>query len=150
MRVLWQAVDGEVRIPLDQAEWWGAALAVLVAAVHHPGVLAARQPDTDPAEVAREALAVLCELQAAATCADAQALGDEVEDAPRSSPSVRREEDEVVFSPGGEVANLALCVLIFSTAVLEPRSPEATIARGATAYAASAWSHDIGKATGAL
>jgi hypothetical protein len=65
-----QAVDGEVRIPLDEAEWWGAALAILVAAIHHPGVLAARQPDTDPAEVAREVLANLGELQA-----QAQALG---------------------------------------------------------------------------
>jgi hypothetical protein len=63
---------------------------------------------------------------------------------------VHAEGDEVVFSPGAEVANLAFCVMVFATAVLEPESHEASIARGATAYAASAWSSDIGRASGAL
>jgi hypothetical protein len=142
----WQAVEGDVRVPAEEAEWWGATLAVLVAVIHHPGVLAACQPETDPAEAAREALGAVDELQRAAESAGTQAPKDGARTGPRTA-SVHREGDEVVFSPG---ANLAFCVIVFATAVLEPEGHEASIARGATAYAASAWSRDIGRASGAL
>ena len=149
MTSLWRAVDGEVRVPLDEAEWWGASLAVLVAAIHHRDLLAERQPRTDPAEVAREVLAGLPELRAAA--ATAQAHVRDADDWGRlCGASVRRVGDEAVFAPGGEVANLVWCLEIFATGVLEPQSSEATVARGATAYAASAWAGDIGKASGSL
>ena len=146
MGTRWRAVGGEVRVPAEEAEWWGAALAVLVAAIHHPHVLAARQPDTDSAHVAHEVLGGLGELQAAAACAT---MRDDAEERRGPSP-VHAEGDELVFSPGSEVANLAFCLLVFATAVLDAESPEGSIARGATAYAASAWSRDIGRASGAL
>jgi len=149
MRLPWRAVDGDVRVPLDEAEWWGASLAVLVAVIHHPRLLAAQQPGTDPAEVAGEVLNDLGELRSAAACAEAQVQSDEAGDGRRLA-SVRRHGDEVVFSPGAEVANLAWSLELFARAVLEPESIEATIARGACAYAASAWSADIGRAAGSL
>ena len=149
MGTLWRAVDGDVRVPTEEAEWWGAALAVLVAVTHHPVLLAAGQPQADPAEVARHVLDSLDELQAAAASAARQPGRDEAGERP-SSISVRAEGDEVVFSPGAEVADLGFCLTVFATAVLEPASAEASIARGATAYTASAWSADIGKASGAL
>ena len=64
--------------------------------------------------------------------------------------SVHRDGNRIVFSPGEELANFAWCLEIFALAVLDGSSPEAAIARGATAYAASAWSGDIGKASGSL
>jgi hypothetical protein len=137
-----------VRVPAEEAEWWGAALAVLVAAIHHPDVLAAPQPDTDPARVAHEVLGGLGELRAAAACAASQTVREDAEE--RRGPAVHAEGDELVFSPGPEVANLAFCLLVFATAVLDAESREGSIARGATAYAASAWSRDIGRASGAL
>ena len=145
----WQAVNGDVRVPAQEAEWWGATLAVLVAVIHHPGVLAARQPETDPAGVAREALAAVDELERAAERAARQAPGGGAGASLRTA-LVRAEGDEVVFSPGAEVADLAFCVTVFATAVLQPESHEASIAGGATAYAASAWSSNIGRASGAL
>jgi len=39
MRPCWKVVDDELRTPLEEAEWWGALLAVLISAIHHPGVL---------------------------------------------------------------------------------------------------------------
>ena len=149
MGTRWRAVGGEVRAPAEEAEWWGAALAVLVAAIHHRHVLAARQPHTDSAHVAHEVLGGLGELQAAAACAASQTVLDDVEDRRRPT-SVHAEGDELVFSPGPEVANLAFCLLVLATAVLDRGSPEESVARGATAYAASAWSRDIGRASGAL
>ena len=149
MRQPWQVVDGEVRVAVDEAEWLGASLAVLVAAIHHPDVLTACQPETEPSEVARAVLAELCELYAAASMADAQLQEIRVADPPGGEP-VRRDGDEMVFSPGGELANLAMCLEVFATAVLKPASSEASVARGATAYAASAWSAAIGKASGKL
>ena len=138
-----------MRVPAEDAEWWGAALAVLVAAIHHPHVLAARQPDTDSAHVAHEVLGGLGELQAAAASAASQTVLDDTEER-RGPTSVHAEGDELVLSPGSEeVANLAFCLLVFATAVLDAESPEGSIARGATAYAASAWSRDIGRASGA-
>ena len=149
MRTLWCAVEGDIQVPAEEAEWWGASLAVLVAAIHHPDVLTVRQPDTDAAEVARQVLGSIDELEAAAACAAGQLRYDDAGERSRSA-SVRAAGDEVVFSPGSEVANLALCLVVFARAVLEPDSHEASIARGATAYAASAWSRDIGKASGVL
>lgn len=149
IRNLWQAVGGEVRVALDEAEWWGASLGILVAAIHHPGALAAAQPDTDPAEVAREVLVDVAELYAAAAVAEAQARCTEVQDRPGSA-SARRDGTEIVFAPGAEVANLARCLELFASAVLDPIGADAAVARGATAYAASAWSADIGKASGTL
>jgi len=151
MRLRWKVDDDELRIPLEEAEWWGASLAVLISAIHHPGLLAASQPDSDPADVAREVLADLGELHAAGACTHARAddVDDEGCDGYRT-PSVRRDCDDIVVSPGGEIANLAWCLEIFASAVLEPTGACASIARGASAYAASAWSADIGKATGAL
>ena len=149
MRQLWQVVDGEVRVAVDEAEWWGASLAILVTAVHHPGALAAAQPGTDPADVARAVLAEVAELYAAAAIADGRVQDAEGEGL-SGTASVRRDGTEIVFAPGREVTNLAMCLEIFASAVLDPSSPEATVARGATAYAASAWSADIGTASGAL
>lgn len=149
MRQPWQVVDGEVRVAVDEAEWWGASLAVLVAAIHHPDVLAACQPQTEPSEVARAVLAEVCGLYAAASMADAQLEEVCVADPPGGEP-VCRDGGEMVFSPGGELADLAMCLEVFATAVLKPGSSEASMARGATAYAASAWSAAIGRASGTL
>ena len=149
IRQLWQVVGGEVRVPVEEAERWGASLAVLIAAVHHPDVLATIQRGTDPADVAGDILAEVDELYTAAAVADAQIQDADDRDRPGTA-LVRRDGAELVFAPGGEVANLAMCLKIFAIAVLDPAAPEATVARGATAYAASAWSTDIGKASGAL
>lgn len=146
---LWHVRDGEVRVAGDEAEWWGASLAVLVAAIHHPAALATAQPGTDPAGVARAVLAEVAELYAAAAIADGR-VEDGDGEGWSGTASVRRDGTEIVFAPGGEVANLAMCLEIFASAVLDPSSRDATVARGATAYAASAWSADIGRASGAL
>lgn len=149
IRQTWQVVGGDARVAVDEAEWWGASLAVLIAVVHHPGQLATTQPATDPADVAREVLAEVAELYAAAAIADAQIQHDEAAERP-VPVSVLRDGAEIVFAPGGEVANLAWCIEVFATAVLDASSPDFMVARGATAYAASAWSTDIGKASGTL
>ncbi len=149
IRQLWQAVGGDVRVAVDEAEWWGASLSVLIAAVHHPDALVTRQPETDPLVVARDVLADVAELYAAADVADAQARRADPEDRP-ASVSVRRDGAEIVFAPGAEVANLARCLELFASAVVDPGGAEAATARGATAYAASAWSADIGRASGTL
>ncbi len=99
MGTKWRAVGGEVRVPAEEAEWWGAALAVLVAAIHQPHLLAARQPDTDPAHVAHEVLGGLGELQAAAARAASHSVRDDA-DEPRGPVAVRAEGDDLVFSPG--------------------------------------------------
>jgi hypothetical protein len=98
--------------------------------------------------VARQVLAGLSGLPSAATCAGEEQEVDDIEVS--RSASVRCEGDEIAFSPGSEVANLAWCLEIFAKAVLEPDGRSAAIARGATGYVASAWSRDIGKASGAL
>ncbi len=150
IRQLWQAVGGDVRVAVDEAEWWGASLSVLIAAaVHHPDALAARQPASDPVEVARDVLADVAELYAAAAVADGQARRAELGDRP-ASVSVRRDGAEIVFAPGAEVADQARCLELFASAVVDPGGADATAARGATAYAASAWSADIGRASGTL
>ena len=149
IRQLWQVVAGDVRVAVDEAEWWGASLSVLIAAVHHPDALATRQPASDPVEVARDVLADVDELYAAAAVADAHARHADAGDRP-ASVSVRRDGAEIVLAPGAEVANLARCLELFASAVVDPGGGDAAVARGATAYAASAWSADIGKAAGTL
>lgn len=148
MQLNWQAIAGNVRMPLGEAEWWGASLAVLVAVVHHPHVLAA-QPDIDPVGVAREVGAQLDELERAAAHAAAQLPLDDA-DGYRGLVTVRREDREIVFSPGAELDNLVQCLDVFAAAVLDPQGEQAGVARGPIAYAAAAWSRDIGIATGAL
>ena len=149
MRQPWQVADGEVRVAVDEAEWWGASLAVLVAAIHHPDDLARSQPHADPSRVAQQVLAEVCELYAVASKADASRQDVDSADRP-GGDAPRRDGDELVFSPGVELANLAVCLETFAIAVLEPASSEASMARGAFAYSAAAWSADIGKASGAL
>jgi hypothetical protein len=150
-RQLWQVVGGDVRVAVDEAEWWGASLSVLIAAVHHPDALATRQPESDPVEVARDVLTDVAELYAAAATAvaDAQSRRSDPGDRP-ASVSVRRDGAEIVFAPGAEVANLARCLELFASAVVDPGGADAAAARGATAYVASAWSVHIGRASGTL
>ncbi len=100
-------------------------------------------------EVALDVLADVAELYAAAAVADAHSRGADPGDRP-ASVSVRRDGAAIVFAPGAEVANLAWCLELFASAVLDPIGADAAVARGATAYAASAWSADIGKASGTL
>lgn len=139
--------NGDVVMSVERGEWWGASLGLLVSAVHHPHLLAVHQPDTDPAEVAREVLDHLDELRDAADAAEAQ---QSTEPERRQSLDVRRDGDTIVVSPGDEVRNLAWCLEVFARGVLDPAGPDATIARGATGYAASSWSTDIGRAVGTL
>jgi len=146
--VSWRLIDGALHLPVDEAEWWGASLGILVAAVHHPALVRRVQPDTDPVEVARTVLRDIERLYTAAARAASQADADSYPQSP--SPSLRRDGDEVVLSPGVEIGHLAWCLEVFATAVLEPTSADARTARGATAYAAAAWSREIGLATGAL
>jgi hypothetical protein len=137
MRQPWQVADGEVRVAVDEAEWWGSSLAVLVAAIHHPEALVRLQPHVDPSEVAQQVLAEVCELYAVASKADVPRQDAVSADLP-GNDAARRDGDEMVFSPGGELANLALCLETFAIAVLEPASSEASMARGAIAYSAAA------------
>lgn len=143
----WEATNGDVVMRAEEAEWWGASLGILVAAVHHPRLLALQQVDTDPVEVAREVLDGLDELRRAA---DAAVAHRGPEDDRRQSVEVRRDGDSIVISPGDEAHNLADCLDVFARGVLDPTGPDATMARGATGYAASAWSSDIGQAAGTL
>lgn len=146
---LWRVANGDVRVAVGEAEWWGASLSVLLAAVHHPDALATCQPESDPVEVARVVLADVTEVYAAAAVADALSRRADPGDRP-ASVSVRRDGAEIVFAPGAEVANLARCLELFASAVVDPGGADAVTARGATAYAASAWSADIGRASGTL
>ena len=57
---------------------------------------------------------------------------------------------EIVCAPGAVVPNLAPCLELFASAIADPDGADAAAARGATAYAASAWSADIGWAPGTL
>jgi len=144
----WQVAGGEVRVAIDDAEWWAASLAVLHAAIHHPRSLAAALPETDPVEVAAAVLAEVADLYAAAAIAEGQAGPDS--GVGSAWVSVRRVGAEMVFAPGAVVSNLARCLEVFAIAALDPSSPDATVARGATAYAAAAWSADIRKASKTL
>lgn len=151
IRVSWRVVGGDVLMPVDEAEWWGASLGILLAAIHHPDLLRSVKPDTDPAEVAKDVKSEISELLAAAWCAEQRdgSKGDDRSEA-STQASVRRVGEDIAFSPGAELANLGWCLEIFAEAILSPGSDEATIARGATAYAASAWSRAIGEAAGTL
>jgi hypothetical protein len=104
IRHLWQVVGGDVRVAVDEAEWWGASLSVLIAAVHHPDALATCHPEIDSVEVARDVLADVAELYAAAAVAGAQSRRADPGDRP-ASVSVRRDGAQIVFAPGAEVAN---------------------------------------------
>jgi hypothetical protein len=149
IRQQWQVVGGDVRVAVDEAELWGASLSVLIAAVHHPDALANCRPESDPVEVARDVLTDVTELYAAAAVADAQSRRADPGDRP-ASVSVRRDGAEIVFAPGAEVANLARCLELFASAALDPGGADAAAARGATAYATSAWSANIGRGSGTL
>ena len=143
----WAARNGDVVMPVERAEWWGSSLGVLVAVIHHPHLLATMQPDTDPVAVAQEVLDQLDELRQAAYAAEA---GQDTGHDRRQSVDVRREGEAIVISPGHEVRSLGWCLEVFAKGVLDPTGRDATIARGATGYAASAWSGDIGRAAGTL
>jgi len=114
------ARNGDVVMPVDQAERWGSSLGILVAAVHHPRLLATLRPDSDPAAVAREVLDQLDELRHAADAAETQQHPDS--DRPRSV-DVRREGDSIVISPGDEVHNLAWCLEVFARGVIRSDRP---------------------------
>lgn len=146
--VAWQAVQGDVLLPVDYADWLGGSLSILVAAVHHPELLAAQQPDTDARGVATEVLGELAELDLAARTADRQ----QSPEPPTARPLLAMQPDgeHVRISPGSELLNLGLNLEIFAKAALRPGSEDARTARGATAYAAAAWSKDLGLVTGAL
>jgi hypothetical protein len=146
---LWRVAGGDVRVAVDEAEWWGASLGVLIAAVHHPDALATCHPENDPVEVARDVLADVAELYAAAAVADA-IPGAPTREIGRPPSRYGRDGAEIAFAPGAEVANLARCLELFASAVIDPGGADAAVARGATAYAASAWSADIGRASGTL
>lgn len=141
----WRVSEGALILPLEEAEWWGVSLGVLVAAIHHPQLLDDQQPETDVDEVAREVLERLGDLEEAADIVDVTAGDDSA-----MATVVRRKGAFIIVRPGVEVGHLAYCLEIFARAVLGPTSEEARVARGATAYAASAWSLNIGRETGTL
>ena len=146
----WQAVEGDVLLPVDYADWLGAGLSVLIAAIHHPQVLAEQQPDTDARDVATDVLDELPELDLAARTAEGQrpsAGGPPPRDV---RVALHRNGRHVRISPGSELQNLVLNLEIFANAVLHPEGDHARTARGAIAYSASAWSRQLGEATGAL
>jgi len=155
--VSWSLVDGDVWLPVEEADWWGAAMSIPIAAIHHPQVLTAQQPDTDPAEVARQVLDELPELYSAAeAAAQATAQGDDPIGEPHGgSTEITTRGDgssrQVVISPGQEVVVLCDVLEVFARAVLDPGSDDHRVASGgATAYGAAAWSCDLGLATGAI
>lgn len=143
----WTARNGDVLMTVERAEWCGSSLDVLVAAIHHPHLLAALQPGTDPVAVAQDVLDQLDELRQAADAAEAQRPpGLEA----GRSVDIRREGDSIVIAPGDEVRDLTWCLEVFAQSVIDPAGGDASIARGATGYVASAWSRDIGRAVGNL
>ena len=148
--VVWQAVQGDLLLPVDYADWLGASLSILVAAVHHPEALAAQQPDIDARSVASEVLGELSELQLAARTAEKQQAQDSERPAARPEVAMQPDGQHVRVSPGSELLNLGLNLEVFARAVLRPEGDDARTARGAIAYSAAAWSKELGLATGAL
>ncbi|MBW3642695.1 MAG: hypothetical protein KY447_07245 [Actinobacteria bacterium] len=147
---VWEAVQGDVLLPVAYADWLGASLSVLVAAVHHPQVLAAQQPDTDAHEVATQVLEELPQLLLAArTAEDQQGRAPEISTSHLDS-DIRLEDGHLRISPGSELGSLSVDLEIFAKAVLHPEGEDARTARGAIAYSAAAWSREMGLATGAL
>lgn len=148
--VAWQAVEGDVLLPTDYADWLGSGLSILVAAVHHPEALVAQQPDTDARRVATEVLAELDELKLAACTAEQQRGANP--GAPTTQQLVTMQADGryVRISPGSELDAFVLDLEVFARAVLRPDGDDARTARGALAYSAAAWSRELGLATGAL
>ncbi len=146
--VAWQAVEGDVLLPTDYADWLSSGLSILVAAVHHPEALVAQQSDTDARRVAAEVLAELDELKLAA-CTAEQQRGDP--DAPTQQLVTMQADGRYVrISPGSELDALVLDLEVFARAVLRPDGDDARTARGALAYSAAAWSRELGLAIGAL
>ncbi|MDP9441788.1 MAG: hypothetical protein M3P34_06365, partial [Actinomycetota bacterium] len=146
----WQAVQGDVLLPVDYADWLGASLSILVAAIRHPKVLAAQQPDTDAREVAIGVLEELPELRLAACTAERQQRSDPKIPVPSVCMELQSDGDHLRISPGSELLSLALDLEIFAKAVLHPGGEDARTASGAIAYSAAAWSRELGVATGAL
>ena len=144
----WQAVPGDVLLPVDYADWLGASLSILVAALHHPEVLAERQPGTDAREVATQVLEELTELRLAARTAERQQRPDEETVGRRLRVDRRCDFGYLRVSPGSELLSLGLNLEIFARAVLHPNSDDARAARGAIAYSAAAWSRELGRAIG--
>lgn len=141
--VAWSVNAGNVGLPADYADWLGAGLSILIAAVHHPEVLAAQQPDTDAATVAREVLEEIPVLTEAWRAAEAQQpAGGDVD--------VTLAGSTVWIAPGAELGGLIGLLETFARSVLDPVSPEAATAHGASAHVAAAWSKQLGAATGAL
>lgn len=148
--VAWQAVQGDLLLPVDYADWLGASLSILVAAVHHPEALAAQQPDIDARSVASEVLGELSELQLAARTAEKQQALDPESPAARPGVVMQPDGQHVRVSPGSELITLGLNLEVFARVVLDPQGDDANTARGAIAYSAAAWSKELGLATGAL
>ena len=88
-----------------------------MAAIHHPHLIAALQPDTDPVAVAREVLDQLDELRQAADAAEAEQ--DSGYDR-RQSVDIRRDGDAIVISPGDELRSLGWCLEVFAGACSTP------------------------------
>ena len=138
----------ELRLVLEQDEWWGAGLGALVALPNHSHLLVEEQRETDPVAVAPEIRGRLDELAETITAAAAET--DRNDAGLCWQPiGVRRDGDDLVISPAHEATDLAWCLDV-SAGVLEPEGPQAAIARGAVGYAAAAWSGDIGEAAGTL
>ncbi|MGH9185510.1 MAG: hypothetical protein ACRD0U_06825 [Acidimicrobiales bacterium] len=143
--IAWHVIDGDVLLPAAYAHWLSASLGVLVAAIHHPHQLADRMPDTDPVAGAREVLGQLPELQRAALAAETQRPDlDPTEDSGwRPAPVITVEGSQVRISPGDELGSASFLLEVFATAVLAPRSPEAQLACGPLAYAATALTRSL-------
>lgn len=148
--IAWRAVQGDVLLRIDDADCIGADLSILIAAIHHPQALADQQPDTNVREVATHVLEDLPELWLAARTAERQQQVGPNISMRRLRLDLRREGSQLRISPGSELMNLGLTLEIFAKAVLNPDSEDARTARGAIAYSASAWSRELGEATGAL
>lgn len=146
--VAWQAVQGDVLLPVDYADWIGGALSILVAAIHHPEMLEAQQPETDARTVAAEVLGELAEIQLAARTAEKQQRPEQ-ELSVHPQVAMQPDRQHVRISPGVELLNLGLNLEVFARAVLRPDGDDAQTAKGAIAYAAAAWSRELGLATGA-
>lgn len=145
----WSLVEGDVHLPAAEADWWGATLSILVAAIHHPAVLAAQQPDTDPVDVAREVLAEIGSLRQAVELAE-RAKRPGTGDAVTAVVTSRGEgpSRRVVISPGGELRHLVWVLDVFAHAVTEP-GRHAVAHESATGHAAAAWARDLASAAGA-
>jgi hypothetical protein len=148
----WSLVNGDIHVRIEEADWWGATLSILIAAIHQPATLAEQQPDTNPAAVAEQ---VLDELDILRDAVELVEQAPQAEHTPAAQSTVVSARGEgpgrvVVISPGPELRQLVWLLDLFAHAVLDPGSNHHRTARGATAYSAAAWSRDLGVATGAV